>query len=159
MLCFWNTRKNKHTHNKNKKVEAENSELACKHLLPESKLKSTLEHNQGTAQGMVLSQLRWCTLGKGSDPPLPPPPRLYNLQFFVPRLENKSVKWIESQEFCLPWPFSEVFLRWSYWQWGRWGCVTPSPECWWYQPGPGSAPGMCRPRQWVSQHWPASPVT
>lgn len=40
MLCFWNTRKDKHIHNKNIKAETENSELVCKHSPPESKLKA-----------------------------------------------------------------------------------------------------------------------
>lgn len=40
MLCFWNTRKDKHIHTKSIKAETENSELVCKHLPPESKLKA-----------------------------------------------------------------------------------------------------------------------
>ena len=40
MLCFWNTRKDKHIHNKNIKAETENSELVCKHSPLESKLKA-----------------------------------------------------------------------------------------------------------------------
>lgn len=52
MLCFWNTRKDKHIHNKNIRAETENSELVCKHSPPpwSPNLKHP-EHNQGTAGG------------------------------------------------------------------------------------------------------------
>lgn len=87
MLCFWNTRKDKHIHNKNIRAETENSELVCKHSPPpQSPNLEHPEHNQGTAEGTVLSQTAQRRFGE-VVPQLPPPPRTYDLQYFTPNLK------------------------------------------------------------------------